>query len=100
MRMSELPNIDKLVSCGGALADELEMVSPSLEVLKNKIDEILFVRENYENAKLGLITNRELVNIMMAHIQTLVCKTSGNDEPSELKLSEQLSSDFHSALFG
>lgn len=98
--MSEIPKTDSLLNCGEILAQELEMDAPSRDVLKSKIDEILFERKNYECAKSGYITNEELVNLIVAHLQTLVCNHSGSDEPSELKLSESLRLRFQSALFG
>ncbi|MEP1857427.1 MAG: hypothetical protein ABJI60_06490 [Kangiellaceae bacterium] len=98
--MNKSPNIEELLECGVSLAEELGMEVPPREMFNSKIDEVLFERENYECAKSGLITNDELVNLVIAHFQTLVCNNSYADKPSELKLSAVLRSRIQSALLG
>lgn len=74
------PDIHALVKCGQDLAIHLGVIAPPNSAMQATIEALLFDRSNYVAAERGLITTDELVDLVLAHLQTLMGHDSATGE--------------------
>ena len=96
--MKTKSNIEELLICGKLLAEELGMKPPTSKVLRSKIEEILFERENYSNYHQNLITQDELVELLVGHLYTLIYQVNKISYIKSKPVSTALIIKFRSAL--
>jgi hypothetical protein len=100
--MSEMgrPDVNALVMCGTRLARLLSLPVAPERILRLKIEEVLFERQNYSAFKEGIITRTEIRNVLLAHMQTLICHVAGVEEPSKGWDDPKLYCDVEEAICG
>jgi hypothetical protein len=78
------PDMDALVACAGRLARALSVPPAPEEKVRSKIKEILYDREKLECFRQGLITREELRDVLLAHLETLICQCAGAEGPKKI----------------
>lgn len=94
------PDINVLIACGTRLARLLSVAPASTQALRDKLEEILFERKNYKCFEEGIITREEVRNLVLAHLQTLICHSAGVEEPTVQWIDAELCSDVENAICG
>ncbi len=89
-----------LLQCATRFATLLGADAPAEEELRRCIESVLLGRDALEAARLGIITRRELVDLVLAHLHTLILDRSGVQPEGEPWLDEHLLEDMHRGLFG
>jgi hypothetical protein len=92
------PDIHRLVEIANELADVLRVGRAPEAKVREKLDEILFERGAFESASSGIITEDELVRLVLEHLHTLLSRgTALGPDPDE---DSTLNATIHAALFG
>lgn len=80
---SRPPNIDAVVECAHLFARELEVNPLPDAVARSVIEEALFGRKDgWAGCELGIITREELMNLVLAHLQSEL-ETQSECAPSQ-----------------
>jgi len=81
------------------LAHALDLPSPPDAELRRTIQQILFDRHAAAAVGSGIMMRAELRDLLLAHLQTLVCENAGVSEPGRWQSSDLLEA-VEIALFG
>lgn len=83
MSKNQRPDIDALVRCAERFAALLSREpAPEAEV-RRVLEDILFHRESWEAAREHLLTEAELINLVLAHLHTLLIESARVPSASE-----------------
>ncbi len=103
------PDIEKIVNCIDKMAEAMNMKTLPLDRCKALINHVLY-DEQYDDVKGkegwacfqdGLITEREIRNLLMAHSATKISKFNKEDEPNSNEYAfTDLCQAFDAALLG
>jgi len=81
--MRRKPDLKALVDCCKALARLLSVPPAPEHEIRSKIKNILFNQKGLLHFQMGLITREELRNLLIFHLQTLICRHAGAAEPTK-----------------
>jgi hypothetical protein len=93
------PDIEMLAGCARKLASMLGVPAPPDVEIRRTIREVLHDRGYAEAARVGIITRLEACNVLLAHLQSLVC--AGAEMESEVAIPDRaLTAEIEEAWFG
>jgi hypothetical protein len=92
------PDVDALVLCAKRLAANISVPCPSDEELSAKLNYVLIEREYFACWRRNIITLAELRNVLLAHLQTFLCRAAGVEEPLSFREDHALYRDVEAAL--
>lgn len=99
MPLKELPEIEGLVQCATQLAILLARDSASDARVRQMLEDVLWKREAWKAAQMQLITEDELINLILAHLCTFLGGDAKPEMESELWENRELRTRIHGCLF-
>jgi hypothetical protein len=103
MSERERPDVDLLVEFGQRLSTALGVPCPPSDRVRACLEENLFTRGRWPAFLQRLVTPREMRNLVLQHLQTLICHHAGiseSDVTDRLWSNPALMDDAERALFG
>ena len=82
--MAEEINIDGFIVCAHEVAEKLGVSSAPEQQIRQKLQEILIGRNYLAALRKKIITKQEFCNVLIAHLQTLICRCAHVTEPSSV----------------
>jgi hypothetical protein len=94
-------NINSLAMCAIRMAEAMDVTEPPIEDVVSFLSNLVLSKDIAVNLKLGLITDIEARDLVMAHVTTWLSTINNILEPScDFYFSRILELDFEIALFG